>query len=138
MKSNIYPVIHHLDEPMTLLNTKIAVEAGCAGIFLISMDGQDKLLSPMTSIIKSRYHDLFIGINRLGSSPVDALVENLQTEVNATWVDSCGIVNGHGSEVANELAVALGMIPDHKLFCGVAFKYQAIDHKAAESALLVG
>jgi len=136
MKSYIYPVIHYLDMKTTLANAAIAVNSGCAGVFLIHMNGQDTLLTPALIELRKLYPDLFIGINRLSCNAAESVELNLACKADATWVDNCGILNGQMSPLTNDINRALANSDQHKVFGAVAFKYQREDFNPPASAKL--
>ncbi len=135
-KCKIYPVIHYLDMDTTMRNVEISIETGCDGVFLIHMNGEDETLGPACKLIKKKYKNLFVGINRLmyQTDPSKSVVENLSCGADATWVDNCGINNGDKTEKTDLLYDSLTNT-NHLLFGAVAFKYQKYDNRPVDSAL---
>ncbi|MBU9200312.1 hypothetical protein KTD31_02960 [Burkholderia multivorans] len=48
------PVIHYENADQAMRNAERAFDAGCEGVFLIHMDGENELLSPSAIAIKAR------------------------------------------------------------------------------------
>lgn len=136
-KCKIYPVIHHISMDMTMANVQISIDAGCDGVFLIHMEGEDEKLSPVCIEIKKKHKDLFVGINRLSCSPDLSIKANLECGADATWVDNCGINNGEGNGKTSAIMAHLYRNKEkHLMFGAVAFKYQPHDNYPNRSAKL--
>lgn len=142
----ILPVIHYADHELARFNAREAFRAGCDGVLLIYMGGtgaSNRHLAPAAMDIKAEFPDKLVGINYLGTQPVDALLRNLSCDLDMTWTDH---QLSHSSEApsyarATEVCKVLRSAPDHLLFSGVAFKHQ--DHEpnpgeAARTALSLG
>ncbi len=118
-----YPVIHCVDpyesqgNGHALKNTKIAIDCGADGVFLIGHSLNFSELCGIYEVVRKNFPGIWIGVNFLDISPVRnkptlrLAVKNC-IKLNALWLDS---------------------IPDERLdipssiqiFGGVAFKYQA-------------
>ena len=129
----VIPVIHFENDAQALANAELARDAGCHGVFLISMEGEDDRLAAAGALIRSRCPGLFVGVNFLTMRSPDALRASLAAGFDATWCDSVGIANGVASEQAKECAGLLSG-KAHQLFASVAFKYQPVDPDAPASA----
>ncbi len=122
--SELHPVIHYRDTETTLRNAEIAAQAGCAGVMLINMDGLDWLLDDAVGQIRSRFPSLSIGVNRLQTGRIESLLRNLEVGADSTWADQCGITSSGPDHLALEIQALSRANPTHRLFGGVAFKYQ--------------
>ncbi|MDN8078562.1 hypothetical protein QZN30_04020 [Burkholderia multivorans] len=54
VQTNVIPVIHYENADQAMRNAERAFDAGCEGVFLIHMDGENELLSPSAIAIKAR------------------------------------------------------------------------------------
>ena len=124
----LLPVIHIKDNEQALLNTRVALEAGCDGVFLICHDdkvGEPKLRDAV-SHVRSHFPRLWIGANMLGLMPADAL-RQVPAEGNGLWCDFIGIdedlIHPEAEEAQKLRANWRGLY-----FGSVAFKYQAPVH----------
>ena len=118
--TDIWPVIHLIDDKHTIHNAEVAARCGCPGVFLISMSGDDVLLDPAAALIRRKVPSLKVGINMLASGPVDAVIHSIDHGYNATWSDY---------EWQNNAAEIDDVIDgsDHKFFAAVAFKGETHD-----------
>jgi len=136
MHSELHPVIHYLDMATTIRNAEIADKAGCAGIFLIHMAGQDSLLDQAAIEIKRAFPRLTIGINRLATDPLTSIRQNVSVGADSTWCDVCGVTSAGVDTLGVSLQTELAKHRGHNLFGSVAFKYQRIDPYPPKAALL--
>jgi len=126
MHCKVIPVIHYQSDEQAMRNAERVVDAGCEGVFLIHMDGENELLAPIACRIKSRWTDsLLVGINYLGEDPAKAALSNVANGLDMTWTD---VQLTHSSaepwSYAAMVRDALANCPKHLLFAGVAFKHQ--------------
>ncbi len=126
MHCKIIPVIHYENDAQAIRNAERAYDAGCDGVFLIHMDGDNELLAPIACRIKSRWADnLLVGVNYLGLDPVKAVLRNVADGLDMTWTD---VQLTHSSAdpwtFAEMIQTALAKHPAHQVFAGVAFKHQ--------------
>jgi predicted TIM-barrel enzyme len=126
MHCNVIPVIHYQDDEQAMRNAERVVDAGCDGVFLIHMDGENELLAPIACRIKARWTDrILVGINYLGVDPAKAALANIANGLDMTWTD---VQLTHSSAepwtYAEMVQAALAKTPQHRLFTGVAFKHQ--------------
>jgi predicted TIM-barrel enzyme len=126
MHCKVIPVIHYQSDEQAMRNAERAVDAGCDGVFLIHMDGENELLAPIACSIKSRWTDrILVGINYLGVDPAKAALANIANGLDMTWTD---VQLTHSSAepwtCAEMIQTALAKTPKHLLFAGVAFKHQ--------------
>lgn len=133
--TKVYPVLHYKTIQQSLDNATTAVNCGCPGVFLISMDGEDDELDQAIMAIKYRFPDLKVGGNYLTLSPLAALKRCLEMEIAATWADKPGVSSRGVTAEADEIAKLLKENPEHKFFGSVAFKYQAHDPDPVKAAL---
>lgn len=138
MQTKVLPVIHYESDEQVLRNAQIAVDAGCAGVFLIHMDGEDqklsladrdiqarKRLSPVTRDIKTRWPNLLVGINYLGMCPAEAVRINIEDGFDMTWTDA-QLSHSRAAPwgLADRVRAAQVANVEHLVFAGVAFKHQ--------------
>lgn len=122
----ILPVVHVQTKEQTLRNTQIAKEAGCDGVFLISMRGmRHPDLLHLQRFVRREFPDLFIGVNFLDLSAV-AVFRNVDKGVSGVWTDDAGIyeqvegqIEAENIRQARERSGWEGLY-----FGGVACKYQ--------------
>jgi predicted TIM-barrel enzyme len=112
--TDIWPVIHLLDEKHTLRNALMAQRNGCPGVFLIAMSGDDSMIDPAAKLIRSYVPSLKIGINMLTCDPSDAVAHSLDHGYDATWSDYAW----HDSHIATLIEDS----GDHQFFAAVAMK----------------
>jgi predicted TIM-barrel enzyme len=142
MRPSIIPVIHYADDEQALRNAGRAAEAGCEGVMLIEMRGRNDPLPAMARAIKARWPHMLVGINFLGATAIEALVDNLAIGTDMTWTDAQPT---HSMEApwfgAEQLREARAWGGAHLLFTGVAFKHQRHEpdpETAARKALEMG
>lgn len=128
----VWPVIHIKNCEIALQNAQIAHDAGCHGIFLISMDNQDEKIDPIGLKIRERIPKLEIGVNYLSLLADEAVNRSLSNGWNATWVDDSGI---HSTNVEEIALTCAELITNHQFFASIAFKYQRVDPKPPIAAL---
>jgi predicted TIM-barrel enzyme len=126
MFCKVIPVIHYKDDAQAMRNAERAYDAGCDGVFLIHMEGDNELLAAIACRIKSRWTDnLLVGINYLGMDPAKAVLRNVADGLDMTWTD---VQLTHSSAdpwtYAEMIQTALAKLPTHLVFAGVAFKHQ--------------
>jgi predicted TIM-barrel enzyme len=142
MQTKVLPVIHYESDEQAVRNAQIAVDAGCAGVFLIHMDGDNDVLSPIARDIKARWPQLLVGVNYLGRDTAYALNKNIADGLDMTWTDT-QLTHTQSSAVAavEEASAILALNPSHVLFTGVAFKHQRKEpypDRAAQRAIQYG
>tara|TARA_B100001057_G_scaffold98904_1_gene95616 strand:+ start:3584 stop:4339 length:756 start_codon:yes stop_codon:yes gene_type:complete len=127
----ILPVIHVLTATQTASNIDHIVEMGLTGSFLINHDfGIDSFL-PIIDSIRTRYPDLWIGLNFLAVTglkafPILAELAARGIKIDAYWADDARIEESTDSQnEADQIAstrMACGW--DGLYFGGTAFKKQ--------------
>lgn len=133
----IWPVIHiKSDSPaQTMRNAEIAHRCGCEGVFLISMEGDNRRVVPLAQHVKAKFPELKVGVNLLGVDPFLAMGQSLAAGLHATWTDSPGVT----SEAVRDSALAVSELlkdhPGHQFFGSVAFKYQPHEADPGAAAL---
>jgi uncharacterized protein len=108
----------------TLNNAAMAFEAGCDGVFLISMDRRDDVLEGLARVVKQRYPDKLVGINMLQHTVHEAIRTSVEAGLDMTWIDNARVHSEESLSQAKRIAEILAQYPGHQLFGGVAFKYQ--------------
>lgn len=135
MKPKIIPVIHYADDEQAKRNAAVAHAAGCAGVFLIHMDGQNHLLAPVAKTIKAKWPDLLVGTNLLGVDPFHALTANIAHGFDMTWTDEQITHSDLAThDTAERMRGMMQAAPDHLVFAAVAFKYQRPEPMPATAA----
>lgn len=92
----ILPVIHVVDEVQTAANIDHVIKAGLKGCFLINHDFGIEPFLPIITAIRGRYPDLWIGVNFLAVTGLDAfpILADLQARgvrIDAYWADDARI-----------------------------------------------
>lgn len=123
----VWPVIHLDTIELALSNAAIAAAHGCAGVFLISMDGRDHLIKEAAEAIRAEHPQLALGANFLTLRADAALARSLAARFAATWTDKPGVRSDGISGMAGGLRAVLDAHPGHFFFASVAFKYQPVD-----------
>ncbi len=138
MIPQIWAVVHtHPTDPkVTFINAQIALDNGCTGVFLISMDGNDPPLLALAQEIKRNYPSKKVGINHLTMNADTSLILNLVGNIDATWTDKPGVNSDHTTEMARNIGSMLTLEPSHLFFGSVAFKYQKKDTNPGLAAML--
>lgn len=125
MKPMIIPVIHHADDRQAIRNGVLALEAGCDGVMLIQMEGDNARLPSVARVLKGLWPNRLVGINFLGMDPVESIRANIANGLDMTWTDE---QLTHSSlapwDDASDVALELSRSDGHLLFAGVAFKHQ--------------
>lgn len=135
MRTQILPVIHYHDADQAMANAEKIASAGCDGLFLIQMQGENEPLIGMGLQIKIRYPHLKIGVNHLGQSPSVSLLYNKNYGIDMTWTDSqlTHTLERDSSKVQEIAEMLEGT--GHQYFCAVAFKYQRFEPDPVIAAL---
>jgi hypothetical protein len=111
--TDIWPVIHLLDEKHTIHNAEIAARCDCPGVFLIAMNGDDSMIDPAADLIRREVPGLKVGINMLSLDPALAVIHAISRGYDATWSDY-----GWQHSIIEKLIGGR----DHKFFAAVAMK----------------
>lgn len=113
MKTEIIPVIHMLNQNQVLTNVKTCLECGIKKVFIINHEVTITELIECANRVKKTYPDLWVGVNMLGMTTVNAVSQELPS-IDGLWCDATI------SKVdANNFRNFSGMF-----FGGLAFKYQ--------------
>lgn len=137
---HIWPVIHLADENRrALLQQNVSIvqgtgSGGCAGVFLIHMNGDDKATMEEAIWMRQTYPGLKVGVNLLGVRADLALQDSLLAGLDATWSDSPGVSSKGVDERALKVQALLHANPSHQFFGSVAFKYQPHEPDAPAAA----
>lgn len=127
----VYPVIHHVDNSLTLDQAGLAFECGADGVFVISHNGQDADVVNNARLIHMAYPDKDLGVNLL-STPIQNVAKEVLSSscINMVWYDSVGIHSDANSSNPQMTRLISDQYKDHdvKVFAGVAFKYQKEDN----------
>jgi len=92
----VLPVIHVLDNEQAAKNARVAMEAGCLGIFLINHDFAYREFLPIIRHVREQFPDLWIGVNFLAVTgklafPILADLQKQGVRVDAYWADDARI-----------------------------------------------
>ncbi|WP_150126609.1 hypothetical protein [Burkholderia cenocepacia] len=136
MKHTILPVIHYQTDARAVENAERAFDAGCDGVLLISMDGDDEPLGPLAQEVKSRWNDKLVGVNYLTLPANVALQRNLKDGLDLTWTDNAGIHSTGASTLASFIERQLELAPGHQFLGAVAFKHQRAEPDPAAAAVM--
>lgn len=136
MDYTVLPVIHFQNTDQALRNAEIAFDAGCPGVLLISMDGEDELLGPAAKEVKRRWGDKLVGVNYLSLSALSALRLNLAHGFDLTWTDNAGVHSTGLGTLAHLVADELKATPEHTFFGACGFKGQRAEPDTAAAAVM--
>lgn len=133
---HVWPVIHLKEGAVDLAldNAAIAHRCGCAGVFVIDMEGDNQQVVPTAKRIRQAHPTLKVGVNLLGVNPLMVLSQSLAAGLDATWTDSPGVTSRNVSSMAQAIADLLKDHPDHQFFGSVAFKYQPAESDPSAAA----
>lgn len=129
----VFPVIHVLDVDQTVGNIAVALEGGCAGVFLINHDFGVEPFLPIIRAARAAFPQAWIGVNFLAVTGKDAFpllaeLERGGTRVDAYWADDARIDErraGDDQQEAEEiLALKKASGWNGLYFGGTAFKKQ--------------
>jgi hypothetical protein len=119
----VFPVIHYFDWATTIANGDLAVQSGADGVFVISMDGNDRAALAAAMVLKDRHPAFPVGCNALTIGPLASVKRNLAVGLDMTWSDTPGITSAgittEADLVAEEVRAHGG---SHVFFASVAFK----------------
>jgi uncharacterized protein len=125
----VLPVIHVVDGAQALRNSRIAIDAGADGVFLINHEiGAAALLSAFATV-RDALPTAWIGLNVLGMAP-SRLFMVLPAGVSGVWVDNAMTDQPAEAERVRsaQQRCLVGWTSPKLYFGGVAFKYQpAVD-----------
>lgn len=107
----LIPVIHLIDEKQMIHNIETCLEADVNHVFIISHLNDHKFLIKHALLARSKYPELWIGVNFLDLSPFEVLQQDLP--FNAVWFDETLSLD----EVENKKY-------NGEIFSGINFKYQ--------------
>ncbi|MEP0943079.1 MAG: BtpA/SgcQ family protein [Rhizobiaceae bacterium] len=122
----VFPVIHVLDNEQAEHNTHIAVDGGCAGVFLINHDFAYPHFLPIIKHVRKAFPDLWLGVNFLAVTgkdafPVLAELEAENIRVDGYWADDARIDEsggGDGGDSGGDGQFEASEILDVKKACG--------------------
>ena len=92
----VLPVIHVLDKAQAERNTRIAIQEGAQGVFLINHDFDADRLVPIIHYVRERLPALWLGVNFLAVTGRDAFPQLAKLEkegcpIDAYWADDARI-----------------------------------------------
>jgi hypothetical protein len=135
----IWPVIHlAIESRRAILQRNIDVilsTGGCAGVFLIQMNGYDHWTMEDACWVREQYPELAVGVNLLSTPPWLALEQSLAAHLAATWTDAPGVTSAATLPIAIKIRDQLASAPEHLFFGSVAFKYQRPEPNPAAAAV---
>lgn len=112
MKSEIIPVVHMLNRNQVLTNVRTCIECGIKKVFLINHAVSIEDLIECAHFVKSKYPELWVGINMLGSTTQEAI--SMDLPFDGLWCDQT-----ISSKESSKYRKFKGLF-----FGGLAFKYQ--------------
>jgi predicted TIM-barrel enzyme len=130
---NIIPVIHHINEELTIKNAQLCFENNVYGLFIISMEEDNHGLSALAKKIKNEFPILKMGVNHLGYQAIESVYECLNYSLDMIWSDEPIVTSYEIKEEAYKIQEELKN-SSLKFFNSVAFKYQA-EEKNIEKAV---
>lgn len=136
LSPQVFPVIHYQsNNPDLAIQNAFRIKMHrCAGVFLISMTGDDDGALAAAIRIKATFPGLKVGVNLLGKSAYEALIASLLAKLDATWSDHYVVTSQDITTEAIDIATLLQSHPSHHFFTAVDFKYQAADPDPTEAA----
>lgn len=138
----IHPVIHHVEDDVTLTQARCALDWGADGVFLISHEGQDDALLPLCRQLSTKWQSRrtaagaspLLGLNLLTSGACEALDAAAAHGANAVWISDAGVSSQGAAPLGHQLMQAMARHPHVTVFGCVAFKGQAPEPQPAEAA----
>lgn len=137
----LLPVIHPIDWQPALTAVQLALGAGVPGVFLINQGMSAEEVLELARELHRRHPALWVGVNLLGYSPVQALETALDAcgRLDGLWTDDAGIDErlAISQQLAGrELLEARQRLAwDGVYFGGVAFKYRRqVPHESLSAA----
>lgn len=120
------PVIHPVARDTALESIRTAIESEADGIFLINQGMSSSQVLHFIQEVRRRHHDLWIGVNLLGTEPEEVIGLVADLPVGGIWSDNADIDEQSESQPAGErFQQAREKVGWQGLyFGGVAFKYQ--------------
>lgn len=118
-------VIHVDHERQTLDNIAIAQDNGAGGVFLINHSIRVEALLHIYEVAHRQFPSFWMGLNMLGSSPLEAL-GCIPSTAAGLWVDNAGVDDSGVSSDAQNFSSARRASQHWRglLFGGIAFKHQ--------------
>lgn len=135
----VWPVLHVADaarRDLTWRNAQMVWEAGCPGVFLIHMQGDNEAALAEALWVRNTFPTLRVGVNLLGEQADQAMRRSLATGLQATWSDAPNVSSQGIGPVAQHVRALLHAHPEHTFFGSVAFKYQPAEPDAPAAARL--
>ena len=128
---HLYPVIHYHSQRLALRNTEVAIEAKCAGVFLIDTQGRSGTLWPAAEAIRREFPALWLGVNRLDLDAATCVraVADAGSLFDGVWTNEAGL-NTDGRDRAERSALDVAMQawrrvrPEVRCFAAAASKYR--------------
>jgi hypothetical protein len=139
----LFPVIHYRTPALALSNAHMAADLGCAGVFLINMDGDSAPLLDVAATLRATLPTLWLGVNRLDRRAADVIAE-WGARFDGVWTDNAGLHSMLPDEsTIARCSAALDALPTQgrasgaalRFFGAVAFKGQRLDPNPAQSAV---
>lgn len=134
MNPKIFPVIHHLNEMVTLDEVDAAVSCGADGVFLISHRGADLELLEVGVAAKRKHPGFPVGINLLSMGALEAAREAVALAYPMFWGDDVGVDSTGVNATGVSLQTLRNGNPGFQVFASVSFKYRPPEPNPAEAA----
>lgn len=125
----LLPVVHPVSERKARESIQAVVDAGCKGVFLINQGMSSDQVLALALDVRREHPALWIGINLLGSRPIDTLRRGLVAldgRLDGIWVDNAGVDRAPDAlgDADAFVAARRELAWSGLYFGGVAFKYQ--------------
>lgn len=124
----LVPVVHPVGRREALDSVRVAVAAGCRGVFLINQGMSAEQVLELVMVVRTEFPALWVGVNLLGRSAADVLRRGLDVcegRLDGIWTDNAGIEpDGHSDGAVAFLETRAELAWSGLYFGGVAFKYQ--------------
>ncbi len=127
----VLPVIHVADVPQAMRNVRVAIAEGAHGVFLINHDFPREDLLPIIERVREAFPSVWLGVNFLGVTGVDAFpilgeLQDKGIQVDAYWADDARIDEGAEAQTEAQAIDAARAASGWRglYFGGTAFKKQ--------------
>jgi hypothetical protein len=120
---------------MAQANADIAVRAGCTGVIITSLEGQENAVTLTAREIKRRHPGLRVGANYLSLTAQVALERSLENGLDATWSDRPCVTNDGPDAQGLRIAKVLLHNPVHLFFTSVTVKTPLVGPGPEQAAL---
>lgn len=140
MSRALYPVLHYRDVATTERMVAEVAAAGCAGMWLINMEGPSRPVRRLRASLAQQFPDVWLGLNALDLEPAEALRAASEEGFDGVWIDNPGLhtthpAPAHVEALASEWATVHLARPTFRCWASVAFKTQRPEPDPVRQAL---